>query len=135
VTPDQPSEIVGAAFTRSATEGWDALFELLDADIEWEVRPDLPDADVYRGHEGVRRLLGRFDEVMEDIWFVAEEVIPAGADRVVVQLRWGGRGKGSGVEFEETRETWLFTVRAGKIVRVKEFATRAEALEALGLSE
>ena len=43
---------------------WDALFELLGPDIVWEVRSDFPDAGVYTGHEGVRRLSDVFDEAV-----------------------------------------------------------------------
>jgi ketosteroid isomerase-like protein len=58
--------------------------------------------------------------------------VPVGDDQVVVPLTWGGRGKGSGLNFEERRETWVLTVRGGKIVRIREFATREQALTALG---
>jgi ketosteroid isomerase-like protein len=47
----------------------------------------------------------------------------------------GGRGKGSGVPFEERSETWVFTVSGGKITRVKEFVTREQALNAVALRE
>jgi ketosteroid isomerase-like protein len=117
-----------------AFEEGDLLFDLFAADVEWRVRPDLPDADTYRGHEGIQALLARFEEVVEDLWYRPEDFIPAGHDRVVVPLRWGGRGKGSGIEFEES-ETWTYTLRGGKIVRVDEFATKEQALEAVGLSE
>jgi ketosteroid isomerase-like protein len=109
-----------------------ALFDFLAADIDWEVRPDLPDAGRYQGHDGVRRLTARFDEVTDDRWYRAEEFLPVGDDQVVVPLTWGGRGKGSGLNFEERRETWVLTVRAGKIVRIREFATRERARTALG---
>ena len=111
------------------------FFELLDPEIEWEARPDLPDSSVYRGHDGVRQLLGRFYEVMDEIWFRPEEFIPIGEDRVAAVLRWGGRGKGSGAVLEESRETWLFTLKGGKVVRVQEFPTREQALQAAGLPE
>ena len=122
---------------REGFERWRSasLFDLLDPAIEWEVRPDLPDASTYRGHDGVRRLFARFMDVMSDMWFSPEELIEAGEDQVVVPLRWGGKGKGSGMEFEERRETWVFRVRNGKITHIKEFATRGEAFEAVGLPE
>ena len=111
------------------------FFELLDPEIEWEARRDLPDSSIYRGHDGVHQLLGRFSEVMDEIWFRPEEFIPIGEDRVAVPLRWGGKGKGSGAVVQESRETWLFTLRGEKVVRVQEFATREQALEAAGLAE
>jgi ketosteroid isomerase-like protein len=125
-------DIIAAGF---AGFGTGRFFEVLDPDVTWESRPDLPDSAVYRGHEGVRKLLGRFSEVMDGIWFRPEELIPIGHDHVAVPLRWGGTGKGSGVAVEETRETWLFTMREGKVVRVQEFPTREQALEAAGVPE
>jgi ketosteroid isomerase-like protein len=57
-------------------------------------------------------------------------------DRVVVFLVARGRGKGSGAEVE-VRPAHVWTIRSGKAVRVQVFpyANRAEALEAVGLSE
>lgn len=125
-------EIVRAGF-----EAWKSrstgLFDLFAEDIEWEVRPDLPDAATYRGLEGVQELLSQFMAVMGDMWFEPEDLIEAGEDQVVVPLRWGGTGKASGAPFEEQKETWVFTVRDGKVTRIKEFATREEAFKAAGL--
>jgi ketosteroid isomerase-like protein len=118
---------------RAAFQAWregSSLLDYLSDRVEWEVRPDLPDAGRYTGHEGFLRLSARFDEVMDDMWFRPSEFIAAGENQVVVPLRWGGRGKGSGLPFEERTETWVFTVSGGKITRVKEFVTREEALTA-----
>jgi ketosteroid isomerase-like protein len=114
-------------------KGRESVFEFLAPDVEWEARSDLPDAEIYTGHDGVRALFARFRDVMDEMWFQPEEFILAG-EQVVVPLRWGGRGRGSGVPFEE-REAWAFTVRDGAITRVKEYATTQAALEAAGRSE
>ena len=44
---------------RGAFEHWGtaSLFDYFADDIVWEVRPDLPDASVYRGHDGRVRAL------------------------------------------------------------------------------
>ena len=72
---------------------WDALFELVGPDIVWEVRSDFPDAGIYTGHEGFRRLNAAFDEVVDETWYVPLEYIPTG-NQVVVPIRWGGMGLG-----------------------------------------
>ncbi len=54
---------------------------------------------------------------------------------VVVPLRWGGLGVGSGVTFAEREETWVFTLRDGKIRHVREYATKKEAIEAAAVLE
>jgi ketosteroid isomerase-like protein len=125
-------EVIRTAFERFRSP---EFFEMFAPDIEWAVRRDLPDAGVYHGHDGTRDVIARFDEVLDDIWMEPVELIAVDEQHVVAPLRWGGRGKGSGVEFEERRETWLFTVRDGRIVQITEFATREEAIEAAGLSE
>jgi hypothetical protein len=75
----------------------------------WEVRPDLPDGGRYEGHDGLRRLRARFDELTDNRCYRPEEFVPVGDDQVVVPLRWGGRGKGRSLNFEERRETWVLT--------------------------
>ena len=123
--------VLGAAAAYNE-RGSEAVIEFLDPDIEWHTRPDLPDSGTYRGQDGFRRLISRFEEVMDDIYMEAGDVIDAG-EQVIVRLRWGGRGKSSGVEFEENEETWILAVRDGKIVRVDEYATKEAALKAAGI--
>ena len=76
----------------------EATLDFLDPAIVWEVRSDLPDAETYTGHDGFRRLLAAFDEVL-DHWYRPVEFIQVGG-QVVVPLRWGGRGKVSGAASE-----------------------------------
>jgi len=125
---------VQQVFDAFRDDGPDALVDLLAEDVEWEVRRDLPDAKTYRGRDGVRELVSGFEDVLDEQWYTPQDFIEAG-DEIVVPLRWGGRGKGSGVPFEEREETWVFSVRNGKVSRVREYGTKHDALEAVGLSE
>lgn len=127
-------EMVRAAANAFEEGGIEAGLAYLHPEIEWEARLDLPDSEVYKGHDGVRRLLARFTEVVDDVWFRPREVIDAG-DRVIVPIRWGGTGRASGIALEEREETWVYSFREGKIARVQEFATKGAALEAVGLAE
>ena len=63
----------------------------------------------------------------------AEEFVDAG-DYVVVCLRLDGRGKASGAGFEEP-EVHAHRLRNGKVVETREYRNKAQALEAVGLSE
>jgi ketosteroid isomerase-like protein len=128
-------DIVRDALDAFTATGWQSARDRYSPDIVWEVRADMPDAEIYEGHAGVARLRARFAEVMDDIWVEPLDYIPVGDSAVVVPLRWGGRGKGSGMEFTESGETWVFAVRGGKVARVREFTTREQALEAAALSE
>jgi ketosteroid isomerase-like protein len=73
-------------------------------------------------------------DTFEGFWFEPVEFIDAGEDQVVVVERFGGRAKISGIETEQT-EALVSTIRDGKISCCREFMTRDEALEAVGLSE
>jgi ketosteroid isomerase-like protein len=126
-------EVVRDYFQARNQKGREGVFDFLAPDVEWHARSDLPDAEIYRGHDGVRSLFGRFRDVMDEMWFQPDDFILAG-EQVVVPLRWGGRGKGSGARFEE-REAWVFTVSDGAITRVIEYTTKKAALEAADLSE
>ncbi|HEX3327222.1 MAG TPA: nuclear transport factor 2 family protein [Actinomycetota bacterium] len=126
-------EVVRSYFKARSERGREGVFEFLSPNVVWESRSDLPDAQRYRGHDGVRAFFRRFRDVLDDMWFEADDFILAG-ERVVVPLRWGGRGKSSGVVVEE-REAWVFAVRDDVIVRVEEYRTAEAALEAAGLRE
>ena len=75
---------------------------------------------------------------LTDVWepddFEMGEVIDAGSDRLLARLTRPVQGKTSGIA--DVLDYWcVFTFRGGKILRTHWFATRAKALEAVGLSE
>ena len=92
----------------------------------------LEDGAVY-GNNAVLANCERWDEAWEGAETSLEEVLGHG-DRVFVAARFHARGRASGVEVE-TRLYEVYTVRDGKVLRIDEYATRDEALEAAGLRE
>jgi ketosteroid isomerase-like protein len=92
----------------------------------------LEDGAVY-GNNAVLANYERWDEAWEGAETSLEEVLGHG-DRVFVAARFHARGRASGVEVE-TRLYEVYTVRNGKVLRIDEYATRDEALEAAGLRE
>jgi ketosteroid isomerase-like protein len=52
----------------------------------------------------------------------------------LVIVRYSGRGGGSRIELDQTFAA-LFELRDGRTISMRDYATRAEALEAAGLSE
>lgn len=106
-------------------------FELLHPDILWHTRADLPDTATHRGHDGAATLMAEWFGAFEDLRVDVEELIDAG-DRVVVVLRLHGRARGSAREVDMS-ETHVLTMRDGKVAEVHEYATKAEALEVVGL--
>jgi ketosteroid isomerase-like protein len=90
-------------------------------------------AGIYRGHEGLRRFFREYYSAWSQIEDDYEELIDAD-ESVISVVSARGRGRRSGVEVQSSSAA-VWTIRDGKIVRVTWFATRAEALEAAGLSE
>ncbi len=92
-----------------------------------------PGVGVYHGLEGVRSWnrdwLGAFGGFSAEV----EEWIDAG-DQVIAMVRWHGRGKLSGVPARMLR-AHVWTVRDGKLLRLRIYDNRADALKAAGLSE
>ena len=117
----------------------DALLdELFDPQVEWHDVPTYPSAGVYSGIDAFRRHAEDFEEAWAD-WGIDIEEIEAAADRVVARIRYHGVGKQSGAPItgglQNPATGAVFELRAGRILRVLQFVTYAEALEAVGLSE
>jgi uncharacterized protein len=122
---------------RSVFEAWGAgdvsrAMSLLDADIEWQMAQDEPDARTLRGRAEVRDMLGGWAQSFEEFSSTPRDFIDAG-EHVIVPITFEGRPRGgdSSVTIEETQ---VYTVQGGAVVRVHEYRTEAEALKAVGLS-
>ena len=93
-----------------------------------------PYRGVYRGREGARELFEAFREAFSSTTPLSTEYIEVG-DKVVLAACVRFRGRGSGVEVGGGGIGAVYTVRGGKVVRYQLFQSKAEALEAAGLSE
>jgi ketosteroid isomerase-like protein len=91
-----------------------------------------PDKAVYRGPEQIIRFWEEFADGFEEIHMEVEDVVEE-ADRVVATMLSVMRGR-DGIEVK-ARNAWLLTIRDEKLLRLEMFQTRADALEAAGLSE
>lgn len=105
--------------------------ELLDPEVEVHDRPEIPDPQVYRGHEGVVAALGVSRAEFDDVDLVPEEFVDAGEGVVVVVLHFVGRGRGSGFPIDELL-CHLWRLRDGRAVRMEVHADRAGALRSAG---
>ncbi len=122
--------VVLEAFEALSQDDIEALTQLLDPEVEWK-QIEEPVAVV--GPDAVLAALGRWTEMWDDVDVSIREQIEAG-DHVLLHLHWSGRSKTGGVPLEQFAYN-VFTVRAGKVVRMDEYAadSRAEALGAAGL--
>ena len=114
----------------------DAFLAELDADVEWHpaIEPGLEGKGItYRGHDGARNIWGQDrGEAWERLINRPQEFRDLG-ESVLVLGRIDLTARATGIEFsQEVGE--VFDLRAGKIVRIRDFLTHAEALEAVGVS-
>ena len=127
--------VVEAAWSAAAQGGLDGLASYWTEDVDYRAIEGAPDdLGPVHGKDALRAYNQYWLDTFDDVKVEVLELIDAGADRVVAVLEMSGRAKLSGVE---TRLTYavLYTIRGGKIARGREYAARAEALEAAGLSE
>jgi ketosteroid isomerase-like protein len=103
--------------------------EGLDPDVEWNPAEE----SGFRGVAAVRSYLEQWRQAWDDYEMRAQEYIDA-VDRVFVTLYFRGRGKASGIE-TEARSHHVYTLRAGKTVKLVEYLDRDQALRAAGLLE
>ncbi len=104
------------------------LWASLTADFELRGRPDVPDAQVYRGREASKEFWRMLQDVWAELRWEPLEFHDLGG-AVVVETRIVAVGRGSDVPIEAA-ETDVFCFRDGQIARVQGFATKNEALEA-----
>jgi ketosteroid isomerase-like protein len=126
---EENAEIVREAWDAYSRADYDRVAGFHDPHI---VVITLEDGAVY-GNDAVLANYERWNEAWEGAETTLDEVIGRG-DRVFLAARFHARGRASGVEVE-TRLYEVYTVRDGKVLRIDEYATRAEALEAAGLKE
>ena len=126
-------ELVRRRFDAVNRRDFDALVELTEPNAVWWDRSHDPvGAGPHRGREaGLQQLA----EILEDVDLQAhpDEFIDAG-DSVVVGVRLTGRGRASGVDFDE-HEFHVFTLRDGKVTEQREYRGRSDALKAVGLKD
>ncbi len=120
-----------AMVDRGDAKAWD----LLPPDFVIDLSRRLIDPVVLRGPDEMRAFYRDLDATWADgARLEVEELIDAG-DKVLMLIRFSGRGKTSGAEVEAL--VWnLWTFRDGEPVGWTYFGEeRADALEAAGLSE
>lgn len=124
----QNLEILSRALPVSGPADVEALFSILDENVEWDYVGAFPEVVTYHGPDEVREFLGQWASAFDGFGFEAEEAIDAG-DSVVILLHQWGHGKDTGARVES--RTWqVFTFRNGRIVHCRGYETKPQALEA-----
>jgi ketosteroid isomerase-like protein len=127
-------ENVGAV--RSILANWArgdySSVEWADPDIVF-IGADNPEET--RGIEAAGHRWRDFLKAWDDFGTTPEQFIDVGDDRVLVLVRFEGRGRASGASTTSFSGAQLFTLREGKVVRLVLYSNIGEALAAAGLSE
>jgi len=126
-------EILRATIAASNRGEWEEAAQYLHPEVEYHTYARSPEAGVYKGREAVVEYIQTLFEGFEKVEHGVNEVIAAG-DRVVLVLdqRMWPRGSSEPVE-QLVAELW--TIRDGLLAERHSFSSKAEALEAAGLSE
>ena len=127
-------EIVKAFHSLYEAGDRDAWRDYFDPDVIWDTSAStMPAAGIYHGHEGVERFFREWLGTWSDYRMEVREYIDAGGS-VVIVFRQGGIGRGSGVRAD--RDFFgVYDLSDSKVVRYRQYESRKDALEAVGLSE
>ncbi len=113
--------------------GSEATLAFFDATAVFEEPIEQPGPRVAHGRESISRMFTQFDETWEEHRTHPEEIRAIDNERVLLLTLDHFRGR-DGIEIDQPSGT-IFTLRAGKIIRMQPFWERVHALEAAGLSE
>ena len=129
--PKGNREVFDAVCAAYFSRDWEAAFALIHPEIVWIEPREMPGADTYHGHEGVRESLTKFVGTWDEYRVEHHDITEAG-DKLYLRAHISGKGRTSGVpgEFEQF-QVWTF--RDGKFARMEMFLDESEARRAAGL--
>ena len=125
-------EVFDRAFVRWDLDG---ALQLIDSQavMDWSVSL-APYRGIYHGHAEIRDTWQQWKDAWDEWTPEVTEAIEIDSETVILVTLIHARGKGSGVPVQAGGAS-IWTVRDGKVSLVKLFQSKAEALEAAGLSE
>jgi ketosteroid isomerase-like protein len=116
------------------SEDIELILSLTPPEFELDVPPELSaEPDVYRGRDGMRRYWESFQDAMDEIRIEPERICDAG-ETVVVAMRITAKGRRTAIAVEQ-RTVGVWTMRDGKVTRIRSYASLPEAFQAVGLAE
>jgi len=124
-----PHPIAVALEAGDLSAEWREFFDYLDPQLEWRT---LFLGQTVHGHRGAARGWDDFLKWAEDYRPSLEEIEDIGGDQVLGVVTLVGQARDEGPRIEG-RFFSLFTMRNGKLVRLEEYTTRDEAVEAAQL--
>jgi ketosteroid isomerase-like protein len=133
--PQENVELVRKATDAFNSGGAEAMLPFYAEDVVWYPFPDNPDSsNGFHGHDGIRELLGNWNDSLDDFTVVVHEIRDLG-DTVVLLGEISGFIKGTNVPLRQPMGKVVSDFRGGRIGRTRFFSSPEEALEAAGVSE
>jgi ketosteroid isomerase-like protein len=127
-------EVVRAALEAFAAADVERFLQFMDPEIDFEPHLALVEGNYGRGYDGVRRFMAdAFPRDEVSVRIDHRDFRDLG-DRVLASGTFYIQGGESGVDYEAPFAI-LARVREGRIVHLKDYVNRTDALEAAGLSE
>ena len=128
-------EIIREMFERFAAGDRESWREVFAEDVVWDTSATslVAMAGVYEGHSGMERFFIDWLGTWENPALQPVELIDAG-DSVVGVFHWNARGRTSGIPTEMTM-FGVYDLEDDRVVRYRQYDTREQALEAVGLRE
>jgi ketosteroid isomerase-like protein len=129
-------ELVRAGFDAFSRGERRWAYELCASDVEWSpALGALLSKEVYRGPDEVCAVI--FDEipsVLSDFHTEVLEIAELDEERVLAVARFGGTAASTGMEIAQVFGQ-IYTIRDGRLVEMRSYPSKAEALAAVGVSE
>jgi ketosteroid isomerase-like protein len=107
---------------------------VMAADAEWVTTREFEGRTVWRGREEYVEFVRTWTEQLNDWSVRVKRLMDAGSDRVVALMHQSAIGKESGAPVEWDNGL-VYELRDGLIIRVTNYVTHADALDAVGLRE
>ena len=126
-------EIVRSAIAAFNAGGLERAQEFVHPEIEFQEPPTQPAPRTVRGREQTRLTFAAFDEAWEEHRTEVEEIRELGENEVLTFTIEHFRGR-DGIEISQPAGS-IYTLRDRKIVKLRPFWDRRQALEAAGLSK
>jgi len=108
--------------------------DVLDPNVEWHGCPGLPESGTQRGRNAVAACLGDWFRSFANLAVDVEDFLDRGGC-VVVPMVMRGPIRSSDEVLEMLPETHVWKVQEGYAVEVREYWTKEEALEGVGLTD
>jgi len=132
VSPRPKLEVIGEMYELSTSDDIEGIVALLAPGFELDVTSYVFNPAVWHGEEGAREWLRQAREVWDMPHYDIEKIHDLDDERAIAVLTLKGKARQSGIEVA-LRQSHLWTIRDGLVVRLAHFAEEEQAWRAAGL--